>query len=74
MARLIKKAEVKVVVKKLSDMYEIGEVVSWSKTVHDGRSYDSWEEVGDIIKINRSTVDVKISNGDIYRVHKDELE
>jgi ribosomal protein L21E len=73
MARLIKKAEIKVIVKKLTDEYEVGETVSWNKTFHDGRSYETHEYIGEIVKINRSTVDVKIKCGDIYRVHRDEL-
>lgn len=71
MARLIKKAEVKVIVKKLSDIYEMGETVSFDKVLPD-RS-ESVEVIGDIVKINKSTVDVKIYGGDIYRVHRDEL-
>ena len=73
MARLIKKAENKVTTKKLSDKYEIGETVSWSELFHDSRSYTDYEYIGEIVKINRSTVDVKIECGDIYRVHSTEL-
>jgi acetylglutamate kinase len=71
MARLIKKAEV--IVKKLSDEYKIGEKASWKKLFHDGRSYENYEYVGEIVKINRSTLDIKLQNGDIYRVHRNEL-
>jgi hypothetical protein len=74
MARLIKKAEVKVITKKLSDKYKIGETVSWSELFHDGRSYKDYEYVGEIVKINRLTVDVKVEWGDIYRVYSTELK
>jgi hypothetical protein len=74
MARLIKKAEVKVIVEKLSDKYEVGEMVSWVKMFHDGRSYTDHKYIGKIVKINRSTVDVEIKCGDIYRVHSTELD
>jgi hypothetical protein len=74
MARLIKKAEVKVIVEKLSDKYEVGETVSWIKMFHDGRSYTDHKYIGKIVKINRSTVDVEIKCGDIYRVHSTELD
>ena len=71
MAKLIKKSESKV--KKLSEIYKVGEKVKWSEIIFDGRGYDKFEWTGNIVKINRSTVDVEISNGDIYRVHRDEL-
>jgi hypothetical protein len=72
--RLIKKAKVKVIVEKLSDKYEVGETVSWVKRSHDGRSYTDHEYIGKIVKINRSTVDVEIKCGDIYRVYSTELD
>jgi len=74
MAKLIKKSEVKVTVKKLSEMYNVGEIVKWCNVVFDGRGYNRNKHEGKIIKINRSTVDVVIENGDIYRVHRDEIK
>ena len=58
----------------IKNEYEIGETVSWSELFHDGRSYTDYEYIGEIVKINRSTVDVKIKCGDIYRVHSTELK
>ena len=74
MAKLIKKSEVKSPVKKLSEIYNVGETVKWCNVLFDGRGYNRNKHEGNIIKINRSTVDVMIENGDIYRVHMDELK
>ena len=70
MATLIKKAAVKVQdIRK----FEIGEVVKWSKLFHDGRSYETWNYSGEIIRINPKTVTVKDSSGNIWRVEYKEI-
>ena len=70
MATLIKKAAVKVQdIRK----FEIGEVVKWSKLFHDGRSYETWYYLGEIIRINPKTVTVKDSSGNIWRVEYKEI-
>ena len=70
MATLIKKAAVKVQdIRK----FEIGEVVKWSKLFHDGRSYETWNYSGEIIRINPKTVTVMDSSGNIWRVEYKEI-
>jgi hypothetical protein len=71
MATLIKKA----VAPKVQDIrkFEIGEVVKWSKLFHDGRSYETWYYLGEIIRINPKTVTVKDSSGNIWRVEYKEI-
>ena len=70
MATLIKKA---VVPKILFHKYKIGEVVKWSKQFHDGRSYETWNYSGEIIRINPKTVTVNDSVGNIWRVEYKEI-
>jgi hypothetical protein len=71
MATLIKKA----VVPKIQDIhkFEIGEVVEWSKSFHDGRSYETWNYSGEIIRINPKTVTVEDGSGNIWRVGYKEI-
>ena len=71
MATLSKKAPVV----KIQDIrkFKIGEVIKWSKSVHDGRSYETWNYSGEIIRINPKTVTVKDSRGNIWRVEYKEI-
>ena len=71
MATLIKKA----VAPKIQDIhkFEIGEVIKWSKQFHDGRSYETWNYSGEIIRINPKTVTVVDSVGNIWRVEYKEI-
>ena len=71
MAKLLRKAVVEI--KKLNEIYNMGDIVKWRESFHDGRSYEIFNYVGEIIQINKVTVDVKISNGNIYRVNQEEL-
>jgi hypothetical protein len=70
MATLIKKA-----VKQVEKIkYEIGEVIEWSKSFHDGRSYESFRYSGEIIRINPTTVTVEDNSGNIWRVKYSEIK
>lgn len=69
MATLIKKAVQKVEQRK----FEIGEVVEWGKSYHDGRSYETFYYSGEIIRINPKTVTVEDNHGNIWRVGYDEI-
>ena len=70
MATLIKKAVQQVETVK----YEIGEVVEWGTSFHDGRSYETIRHSGEIIRINPKTVTVKDNYGNIWRVGYNEIK
>jgi hypothetical protein len=70
MATLIKKAVKKVEERK----FEIGEVIEWSESFHDGRSYETFRYSGEIIRINRTTVTVEDNSGNIWRVKYQEIK
>jgi ribosomal protein L19 len=70
MIKLIKKGEEK---QSKVRKFEVGETVSFTKMIHDGRSYYDDIYIGNIIKINRLTVDIEMSNGNVYRVSKDKI-
>ena len=65
MAKLIKKAEKKQVVFNIGD---------FSKYFHDGRSYENIEHHGEVVKVNRVSVDMKDIKGNIWRLGKDEAK
>jgi hypothetical protein len=56
-----------------TQLTEIGKVVKWSKQFHDGRSYETWNYSGEIIRINPKTVTVVDSVGNIWRVEYKEI-
>ena len=68
MAKLIKKAEKKQVV------FNIGDKIYFSKCFHDGRSYKNIEHHGEVVKVNRVSVDMKDIKGNIWRLGKDEAK
>lgn len=68
MAKLIKKAEKKQVV------FNIGDKIYFSKCFHDGRSYENIEHHGEVVKVNRVSVDMKDIKGNIWRLGKDEAK
>jgi hypothetical protein len=69
MATLVKRAE-----KKVERKFEIGEVIEWSETFHDGRSYETTRYSGEIIRINRTSVTVEDNSGNIWRVKYEEIK
>jgi hypothetical protein len=69
MATLVKRAEKKVEERK----FEIGEVIEWAISYHDGRSYEIVRYSGEIIRINPKTVTVKDNDGNIWRVDYEEI-
>lgn len=64
MAKLIKKAEKEQVV------FKVGDSIYFTTSTHDGRTYNYKEHHGEIIKVNRVTVDMKDLGGNTWRVDK----
>jgi hypothetical protein len=67
MAKLIKKAETKVI------QFNVGDKVMFYSHWNDGRISGSDEYSGTVIKVNKVTIDVQVGNGDIWRVEKHKL-
>ena len=68
MAKLIKKAEKEQVV------FNVGDKIYFNQYFHDGRSYENIEHHGEIVKVNRVSVDMKDEKGNIWRLDKDEAK
>ena len=66
MATLIKKAAVKEVT------FNVGDKISFTKMIHDGRSYYNIQKFGTVVQVNKVTVDMETKDGDVWRVRKNE--
>jgi len=67
MAKLIKKAEVKI------QPFNIGDKVMFYLYWNDGRTSHSSEMDGVVVKVNKVTIDVKLENDDVWRLERHEL-
>ena len=65
--KLIKKAKNEVVLPQ----YVVGETVTLHRSMHDGRGQDHcWAEYGVVEKVNRVTVDIRLSTDGVIRLDK----
>ena len=68
--KLIKKAQVE----EKQVEFNVGNKVKIGQYFHDGRIGD-WEYFyGNVVKVNKVTIDVEFQNGDVYRVNKTEAK
>jgi len=67
MAKIIKQ------VKKAERVFKVDDIVQWSDSFHDGRSYEVTHYAGKIIKICPVNLHVKDENGNIWSVGKNEI-
>lgn len=54
-------------------VFQVGQQVKWTKMFHDGRGYENWDYAGEIVKVNKVTVDVLDAKGNTWRVNKREI-
>ena len=69
MARLIKRATSQTE----QSTFNVGDKVCFFTTYHDGRSYDSIQTFGTVVKVNRVTVDIEDKEGNVFRESKDKV-
>jgi len=50
--------------------FNIGQVVEHESYWHDGRTYVKSVIKGEVIKIHKVNMDIKLENGNVYRVDK----
>ena len=62
MRKLIKKTE------EVKRVFEVGQVVEHVSYFHDGRTYLRDVIKGEVVKVNKVTLDMRVSSGDIIRV------
>jgi hypothetical protein len=69
MARLVKQATPQTE----QPTFNVGDKVYFYTIYHDGRSYDSIQTFGAVVKINRVTVDIEDKEGNVWRENKDKV-
>lgn len=52
----------------LKETYKIGDRIVWGITHFDGRGYITRNYKGEIVKVNKVTVDTKDDSGNVWRV------
>jgi hypothetical protein len=68
MIKLIKEAN-----KKVATEIKVGDLVRYTKMIHDGRSYQDIYYVGSVTQVNKVTVDFETKEGNVYRASKNEV-
>jgi hypothetical protein len=68
MAKLIKKAKVE------ENQFNIEDKVYFLTSSHDGRTYFTNKTYGKIVQINKVTVDIEDSYGNVWRERKSEVQ
>ena len=53
--------------------FNVNDTVSWFTSFHDGRSYETKYHIGKIVKTNPVNLIVVDSNGNTWKVSKDEV-
>jgi len=59
--------------KSIKDQFKVGQTITWWISFFDGRSSEIVRYKGDIVKINRITIDVQLENKDIVRLDETEI-
>jgi hypothetical protein len=68
MAKLIKKAKVE------ENQFNIEDKVYFLTSSHDGRTYSTNKIYGKVVQINKVTVDIEDSYGNVWRERKSEVQ
>jgi hypothetical protein len=68
MAKLIKKAKVE------ENQFNIEDKVYFLTSSHDGRTYFTNKTYGKVVQINKVTVDIEDSYGNVWRERKSEVQ
>jgi hypothetical protein len=68
MAKLIKKAKVE------ENQFNLEDKVYFLTSSHDGRTYFTNKTYGKIVQINKVTVDIEDSYGNVWRERKSEVQ
>jgi hypothetical protein len=68
MIKLIKEAN-----KKVATEIKVGDLVRYTKMIHDGRSYYDVQTFGTVTQVNKVTVDFETKEGNVYRASKNEV-
>ena len=55
-------------INEVKKVFEVGQVVEHVSYFHDGRTYLRDVIKGQVVKVNRVTLDMQVSSGDIIRV------
>ena len=60
---------------KPEKLFSIGQTVSWTESVFDGRcGYNHFTYTGNVIKVCRVNLHVEDKNGNVWEVKKDEID
>lgn len=57
----------------LKDRFHVGQRIAWMVNTFDGRHHGRAHYTGDVVKVNRVTVDVVLKNGQQYRLDAQDL-
>jgi hypothetical protein len=68
MAKLIKKAKVE------ENQFNLEDKVYFLTSSHDGRTYFTNKTYGKVVQINKVTVDIEDSYGNVWRERKSEVQ
>ena len=68
MAKIIKTAKPK------ERNFRVGDLVSWTTSFHDGRSYEIFNHSGEIVKVCKVNLHVRDERGNTWEVDKGEVK